>query len=1131
MVTAADFAAYSRATGTPYPQSREQEIELYPLVREFRQNQLKADQNSDFDPVQAVGAGLLGLGVLSGAALLGRRGLQGLKNRTKPQATGSPPTSEGPRGPRPGPQGPKPGRGPNAGSAAANAGSQVIDIDAVRVDRSQAAASNEFTDSIVQNQVNDPSTVNPTSQSFVINNAEKGAEAKAASLQSNPRPTYALGEAAVDVAESAAGFNFDAFIDRTPANQVGNQASELKAQNLANNAVQSLVDQRKNTGPVVEVQIDRALDAVPSEQIQATDRGAGFERISGGGLTARQQRMMQDFAYTGSGQEAGPKQATLQSLLDDDMSGGLSERQLADPVLQRALSQGSSGTSSAFLLTGDVRDLPTADGRTVRELSKKEQKALLGGRPRRNMFADTNLETAERARRSPGGMRPDPAGFVAEMKNEAIDRINAAASLGNTAQEEVLRQQLLDPAVPKDKVQTLLGSTLREVRGRVGTNMQQEITEGARASFGRGNQANNDTEMLARRVQIGDDMYIVDDRNPFVARAAGQSFDPYGAEGLASAEGVGGIVDTETFRERTNTGTTEVPGMVMEATGGPISRGGRVSLSRAVPEQAADTQYVRMERAEDQQLPVRRADGDYDPARGIYVDPVTGATRLDQQAYRQYGKLYSDDLNTQGSRLTGGFEMDAPEASEYITEQPAQRRRQFDANVDERIETIDGVPYVMSSKNIVEGTEPLQGRMATRMKNPDGSTSLQFLEDRPFVDFQLSRRKVQKIVDDALYDYSNNPSMKKSFLEQFRPGELAEGVASGKLLNEIGSGATRNDFIIGRLYDELLQQGVEIPVLKTQKNKFGSYHSTAAHTFLNDLLGTTKETRKYGAKAALDAEGNIIYDYQKQGTDMVLTPRTQGEALEIPSAVKTGGVGGVDPMTIGDDYDDMRNVAFMTPRIGTAPQVVMDARTVQDSKVVDPSTGKERNVRTGRVLSTSDSAAPRESYTGSQLPPRLTNKFAIIPDQTIERTYSPISERVIEQTRSRPSQIRSFGSSVNRRDVGTAGAQMVDYRAAMETAPSERRVAYLSNLGGNMTANAQAIANTKRPYNDLANAAYGARFDPVPDNEPATRNLSYLQGQFDDPVDPISSMGENDINVMMSRSLAQADRRRGSRRN
>ena len=99
----------------------------------------------------------------------------------------------------------------------------------------------------------------------------------------------------------------------------------------------------------------------------------------------------------------------------------------------------------------------------------------------------------------------------------------------------------------------------------------------------------------------------------------------------------------------------------------------------------------------------------------------------------------------------------------------------------------------------------------------------------------------------------------------------------------------------------------------------------------------------------------------------------------------------------------------------------------------------------------------------------------------------------------------------------------------METAPSERRVAYLSNLGGNMSANSQAIANTKRPYNDLANAAYGSRFDPVPDNEPANRNLSYMQGE--PTVDPISSMGENDINVMMSRTLAQADRRRGSRRN
>ena len=76
----------------------------------------------------------------------------------------------------------------------------------------------------------------------------------------------------------------------------------------------------------------------------------------------------------------------------------------------------------------------------------------------------------------------------------------------------------------------------------------------------------------------------------------------------------------ETFRERTNKATTQVPGSVMEATGGPISRGGRISMSRAVPEQAADDRYLRMERADDQQLPVRRADGEYDPSRGIFVD-------------------------------------------------------------------------------------------------------------------------------------------------------------------------------------------------------------------------------------------------------------------------------------------------------------------------------------------------------------------------------------------------------------------------------------------------------------------------------------------------------------------------------
>jgi hypothetical protein len=40
----ADFAAYSRATGTPYPEDPEEKAQLAPSVAEFRRNQLQAPQ-------------------------------------------------------------------------------------------------------------------------------------------------------------------------------------------------------------------------------------------------------------------------------------------------------------------------------------------------------------------------------------------------------------------------------------------------------------------------------------------------------------------------------------------------------------------------------------------------------------------------------------------------------------------------------------------------------------------------------------------------------------------------------------------------------------------------------------------------------------------------------------------------------------------------------------------------------------------------------------------------------------------------------------------------------------------------------------------------------------------------------
>lgn len=76
-----DFAAYSRATGTPYPEDPEERAELAPEVAEFRRNQLRQPQESS-NLLETLGIAALGLGTLVGAGLAGRRMLSG--GRAKP---------------------------------------------------------------------------------------------------------------------------------------------------------------------------------------------------------------------------------------------------------------------------------------------------------------------------------------------------------------------------------------------------------------------------------------------------------------------------------------------------------------------------------------------------------------------------------------------------------------------------------------------------------------------------------------------------------------------------------------------------------------------------------------------------------------------------------------------------------------------------------------------------------------------------------------------------------------------------------------------------------------------------------------------------------------------------------------
>lgn len=81
----ADFAAYSRATGTPYPEDPEERAQLAPEVAEFRRNQLKQPESEGIDPVSVgIGLGLAAAG--AGGAAYGIRSL--FKGRDLPKQEG-----------------------------------------------------------------------------------------------------------------------------------------------------------------------------------------------------------------------------------------------------------------------------------------------------------------------------------------------------------------------------------------------------------------------------------------------------------------------------------------------------------------------------------------------------------------------------------------------------------------------------------------------------------------------------------------------------------------------------------------------------------------------------------------------------------------------------------------------------------------------------------------------------------------------------------------------------------------------------------------------------------------------------------------------------------------------------------
>ena len=96
-LTPADFAAYSRATGVPYPESPEERAQMVPEVRAFRAGQLKQGESGGENNLLTgigIGLGLLGAAGVGGLALRGRLPKQDTSGKSRVQQRTNPPADQ-----------------------------------------------------------------------------------------------------------------------------------------------------------------------------------------------------------------------------------------------------------------------------------------------------------------------------------------------------------------------------------------------------------------------------------------------------------------------------------------------------------------------------------------------------------------------------------------------------------------------------------------------------------------------------------------------------------------------------------------------------------------------------------------------------------------------------------------------------------------------------------------------------------------------------------------------------------------------------------------------------------------------------------------------------------------------------
>ena len=1009
-----DFYAYSRATGTPYPEDAEERAQIAPDVYDYRQNQLR-NTKDDFNMTTA-----LGVTAAIAAAAAGGFGLSRLLKRAPRVVTKEyAPESSVVRQYAP--------ASPEVRQAKAYskttpdvAPSKVVEQPPVVTeitakparDRAQELVDEYLGDIDLEQKGFAPQTKSERTEQLAEQNRQRGSVNRAIRSRGE--------ELLAEIQNETKPFNLS-YIESTGAKAPDltsvqqSEASQLAAQQRA--AFESGEDQV--TGRYKHMlQLNEDLDTSQIDVMEAIaehqyrvgmeQEPPGFAAFSRDAeRIASSSNQNQNFP-----QNLSPINNANREVIQTNNPFGITEEEFETmgeygaKALEKIYERGGRSITD---LTGEIEINP----RAARQLRKEG-----GIQVRRGNTIPLSQFSDAPAREGIGVNRFTP--------NELLERTMAAASY-----PRYIRDQILNPNVPREEIREFLGTTPQIRGGAVSNNPTMEIAGGARASMpdalveelqtagvggiGLTHAYTDDLSLLGQKEKLeragftfdpntGNWVQEIDDVTHTAAIDDGYTFDEHATD-YGDTEGVGNLlISTETFNEKTNKGKTLVPGSI------EYMRGARSGSER-------------QERVYDTVLPFRRtSEGEETTGLLVQANPELSFGR--QLRSRDVGRrtpmgISSEDVSTQGSKLIGGAQSAVNNVSELITTQPTS---DWTNTVEapyikgDLMYGVDGRPYV-PQKRLITGEEPLVGKKRTPLKGEPGWTTH---PSAPLEPLALERAELEQVAQDAKNAYFNNPSAKAAYLQRNNPELLAAGREAGKTLDEIGEAFDYQGFIIESVNNHLMEEnGIDLPLLKLKRDeKTGSsYYPSEAHAFITNLLKTEKHTPIYGTPVKTDQAGNPLIKGFKTSTDprtgRTFTTKYPDYALEseeqipIPGRHQVKGSGGVDPMTVGDEgYSN--DVAYFAPRIEPSH----NRRTLRELKRlgVDAGTvlGVPRSTPTGAAMS---------MLRGAMETPKTGVGTRSVP------TFDPITGRLLGKTNISTLNIGSFARTQNPY-TGNAAAAM-----------------------------------------------------------------------------------------------------------